>query len=409
MATLSGQRALGGGNIELHLAAEKSLRVEPAEHQIGVRHRRLGAAEAVAGRTGRRRRRSAGRRAAPRPRPARDRAAAGADLEDIHHGDLHRQRLLVTADQRRAGRQRLAVMNDAGFRGGAAHVEGDRVVDIERPAQRLRADDAGCRPGFQHAHALALRLLGLVKSAGRLHDQERAGKAGRAHVRIDLADVAADFRAHIGVGRDRRAALELAVFLRQFVRSGDEQAGMVLFQDRLGAPLVIGIGIAVEKQDGGGFDAERSELFAERRDFVFIQRRIDLAVGQHALVDLEAQRPLDQRHVLAEEQIVGVGPVDASDLVDVAKALGDEQRRARAGALEHRVDGDGRAVEKQRGGAVIAAGLGDACGNALDQMRRGRQRLAERELAGLFVKHRNVGERAADIGGKPQPSLRRPR
>ena len=103
---------------------------------------------------------------------------------------------------------------------------------------------------------------------------------------------------------------------------------MVLFQNRLGALFVIGIRIAIQKQDGGGFDAELFELLAERRDFVFIQRRIDLAVGQHALVDLEAQRPLDQRHVLLEKQIVGVGPVDAADLVDVAKALGDEQRRA---------------------------------------------------------------------------------
>ena len=79
----------------------------------------------------------------------------------------------------------------------------------------------------------------------------------------------------------------------------------------------------------------------------FVERRLDLAVGQHALLDLEAQRALDQRLVLLEEQIVGVRPVDAADLVDVAKAFGDEQRGLGAGALEDGVDGDGRAVQEQ--------------------------------------------------------------
>ncbi len=102
------ERALGGGGIELHLAAEEAIGAEPAEHQIGVGHRRLGAAEAVAGRA----RRRAGALRADAQRAvvdAGDRAAAGADLENIHHRDLHRQRPLVAADQRRAGGQRLAV------------------------------------------------------------------------------------------------------------------------------------------------------------------------------------------------------------------------------------------------------------------------------------------------------------
>ncbi len=393
------------GNIELHFAAEEAIRAEPAEHKIGVRHRRLGAAKSVAGRT---RRSARALRAKPQRTvvDARDRAAAGADLENIHHRDLHRQRPLITADQRRARRQRLAAMDDAGLGGGAAHVEGDRVVDLQRAAQRLRADDARGRPGFQHAHALALRLVRLVEPAGRLHDQERAGKAGRAHMRVDLADVAAHLRPDIGVGGDRRAALELAIFLRQFVRGGHEQRRVIFFQNRLGAPLVIGIGIAIEKQNGDRFDAKPLELLAERRDFGFVERRVDLAVGQHAFLHFEAQRPLDQRHVLLEEQIIGVRPVDAADFVNVAKAFGDEQSGLGAGALQHRVDGDGRAVEKQRGRTVIAAGLGDAGGNALDQMRRRRQRLAECEHAGFFVERRNIGKSAADIRSKPQLSPR---
>ena len=49
----------------------------------------------------------------------RHRAAAGADLENIHHRDLHRQRLVVAADQSGTGGERFAIMDDPGLRRGA--------------------------------------------------------------------------------------------------------------------------------------------------------------------------------------------------------------------------------------------------------------------------------------------------
>ncbi len=239
-------------------------------------------------------------------------------------------------------------------------------------AERLRADDAGGGPGFQHPHALALRLLDVVEAAGRLHDQERAVETRAADVLVDLADIAAHLRADIGVGDDRRAALELAIFLRELVRGGHEHLGVVRLQDRLGARLVIGAGVAIEEQDRAGLDPELFERFAQSRDLAFVERCLDLAVGEHAFLDLEAQRALDQRHVLAEEQIVGVRPVDPADLVDVAEPLGDQQRGFSAGALQDRVDGDGRAMQEQPGRAVIAARLLDTRIDAVDQpLRRG--------------------------------------
>ena len=143
-----------------------------------------------------------------------------------------------------------------------------------------------------------------------------------------------------------------------------------------------------------------SSLSAERSQALLVERRHHLAVGAHALLDLEAQRPLDQRHMLLEIQVVGVGPVDAADLIDVAEALGRHQRGLRAGALEDGVDGNGRAVQEQPRRPVFAAGLLDAARNAVDQPVRRRQRLAEGEPAGLVVEHRDVGEGAADVGGK---------
>ena len=202
----------------------------------------------------------------------------------------------------------------------------------------------------------------------------------------------------IGVGRHRRAALELAVFLRQLVRRRDEHARQALAEDFLGARLVRAVGVAVDEHDGDGFDAELLELVAERREACLVERHHHLAVGAHALLHLEAQRPLDQRHVLLEIEIVGVGPVDAADLVDVAEAFGGHQRGFCAGALQHGVDGDRRAVQEQVRRGVVAACLLDAAADAVDQALRRRQRLAEGQPAGLVVEHRDVGEGAADVG-----------
>ena len=130
---------------------------------------------------------------------------------------------------------------------------------------------------------------------------------------------------------------------------------MVLLQDRLCARFVVVPGIAVEKQDRGRLHAKPIQHAAEARDFLVVERGLDLAVGQHALLDLEPQRPLDQRLVFAEVQIVGIRPVDAADLVDVAEPLGNEERGLGAFALQNGIDGDGRAVEKQPGGSVVGS------------------------------------------------------
>ena len=150
------------------------------------------------------------------------------------------------------------------------------------------------------------------------------------------------------------------------------------------------------------------KLLAQPRDLGLVERPVDLAVGQHPLLDLEAQRPLDQRHMLAEEQIVGVRPVDAADLVDVAKAFGDDERGAGAGALQHRIDGDRRAVQEQAGRrrSRLPAFSTPALMPSTSRLRR-RERLAERQRAGAVVEHRDVGEGAADIGREPDAGTRR--
>ena len=86
-----GDRVPSGVPVEPHLAAEEEVGVEIPQHEVGVGHGRLRAAEAVRHRPG------------PRPRalgadeePAKrvdagDRAAAGADLDHLDHRDLDRE------------------------------------------------------------------------------------------------------------------------------------------------------------------------------------------------------------------------------------------------------------------------------------------------------------------------------
>ena len=108
-----------------HLAAEEVVRIQPAEHEVGVRHCRRASAPAVAGGAG------LGARAlgphlegAARVDP-RDAAAACADGGDVDHRHQHR----VAADPGIpcGGFVVVAVDHDADVGAGAAHVEGDKA------------------------------------------------------------------------------------------------------------------------------------------------------------------------------------------------------------------------------------------------------------------------------------------
>jgi len=53
----------------------------------------------------------------------------------------------------------------------------------------------------------------------------------------------------------------------------------------------------------------------------------------------------------------------------------------------------------------MSAGAGTATGDPFDQMVRRGQGLAESERAGGGVERRDVGERAADVGGEAEPGV----
>src|ERR1700756_1790958 len=78
----------------------------------------------------------------------------------------------------------------------------------------------------------ALCLLGAEQAAEELNDQKGAAEAGGLEMIADLAEIASHARPDIGIRRRRRGAFELAIFLRELVRGGDEEMRMTLLDDR---------------------------------------------------------------------------------------------------------------------------------------------------------------------------------
>ena len=59
---------------------------------------------------------------------------------------------------------------------------------------------------------------------------------------------------------------------------------------------------------------------------LFVELDEHTALRIHALANFKAQRSFDQRLVFLKKQIVGFRAIDTADFINVAKALGGQQR-----------------------------------------------------------------------------------
>ena len=162
---LLGDGAARGLDFQAQFAAQEAAGVEPAEHEVRVGNGGLGAAALVAYRP---RRRSGAPGSHVQPvlivQPGNG-AAAGADLDDVDHRPLDGEALDVAVHVVDRFDGEAAVLHQRAFRRGAAHVEGDDVVDVERLGKGAGADAAADGPGFHQPDGLA---------AGALHRQQPA-------------------------------------------------------------------------------------------------------------------------------------------------------------------------------------------------------------------------------------------
>ena len=150
------ERRFRGGHVERHLATQEVARVEAAEDQVRVGHGRLGAAAAVANRTGS----GAGALRAHPKQPTfvdpGDRSTAGADRPHVDHRRVDRQPPLHLVLGRPICR---AVRDQADVEARSAHVDGDEVFAARQPAEMDGAEHAADRTGHQQIDRLILRGL----------------------------------------------------------------------------------------------------------------------------------------------------------------------------------------------------------------------------------------------------------
>jgi hypothetical protein len=104
-------------------------------------------------------------------------------------------------------------------------------------------------------NALAPGGLDVGEAAVGLHNHEVAGKFPLAQPALEIAEILAYLRAHVGIGRHCGRAFIFAVLARQLVRGAQKQLGLGLPQNLAHAKFVLGRPIGMEKQNRHRFKA----------------------------------------------------------------------------------------------------------------------------------------------------------
>ena len=135
-------RSLGSFDIERHAAIEERGGIEQAEHEVGVGHGRFAAAAAIASRS-----RIGAGALGPNAQhaagiQARDRAAAGAERDDIEARHRHQ----LTGDAALRTEFRLSASDQGDISRCAAHVEGDEIGSLGQARRMPAAGDSASGP-----------------------------------------------------------------------------------------------------------------------------------------------------------------------------------------------------------------------------------------------------------------------
>ena len=401
-----GDRAPRRVPVEPHLAAEEEVGVEIAEHEVGVGHGRLGAAEAVGHGTG------AGARALrPHHEPAQrvhagDGASAGADLDHLDDRDLDREpaallEVVAAVDLELRRDQRLAVRDHARLGGGAAHVEGEEVLVAEEHAVVGGGEGAGGGAGLDEPDGIAAARLGLAEAAVRLHDEEPPADADPAEPVAEPPQVALRQALHVDVGERRGRALVLADLRHELARQRHRDLGERLAEDPPHQALVGRIRVRVEQAHAHRLDPLGAQPLGEAPDLVGIDGAPHGAVDQDPLVDLEAEVARRDRPRPLHVEVVHVVAMLAGDLHGVAEALGRDEGGPRALALDEGVREERGAVEDVghlAGGHVRRAEDGfDPRDHGVVRPVGGGEDLADLERPAVLAGEDQVGEGAADV------------
>ena len=406
-ADMALERRGRGMRVEVEGAAREGVRRQPAQRQVGVGHGGPRAAARVAGRAG------IGARAlradldAPEMVDRGEGSAARADLDHLDHRDLQRRAASLheavgAVDLERAAEKRLAVVEQADLRGGAAHVETDDPAFAHAFRHVSGKDRAARRSGLDQPHRKRRGGSDGDKAAARGHQQAGAGKPGVGETRLHVPQIAAHDRLDVGVGDGRGLALVFADLRTDLRRQRHRHRREPFAHDGADALLVGGVGIGVEQPHRDASHAGPLQRVEPCGDGGLVERGEHVAARRDAFRDGQAQLPGHERRAPVGHDVVLVEAVLVGDLQRVAVAPGHEQRRHGAFALDYRVGRQRGAVQDETDVAGRDPGalqdLHDAVHEPVGRRVGGREHLAGGLLAGAV--ENDVGEGAADIDGQ---------
>ena len=306
-------------------------------------------------------RRAGHRTGALRPHPQRaepvdtgDRAATGTDAEhvDLRQVDRHPGRL--------AGKPDLwhLVQHQADVGGGAAHVEGERVLLAHQRSQPRTADHAGGRPRGGQADRQLPRSIGGGHAAVGLHQVQRHRHTLVGHLGADRTEVGAQQWQERCVQGGGGGANVLAELRYHLTRQRHRHPRKLLGQDLADSLLVGGIQEREQHHHGdrlhGLLSQQRGGLLDARLVKLINHHPFRIDAARHA----DAQMAGDDRLGLRRPQVVHVPAHLRADGKHVLEPVVRDQRCAGEPALDDRVGGDGGSMRE-------VADVGSRTGGAL--------------------------------------------
>jgi hypothetical protein len=264
-------------------------------------------------------------------------------------------------------------------------------------------DTEGRPPSARPRHHRRDRALGddrrRHRAAIALHDEQLAREAAAGELALQAGDVAVQDRLDRGIDRRRRAALVLAVLGDDGVPRRDVVVRPQGAHDLRRPLLVRRVQVAVQEVDHHALGAEPEQGPRRGGHGGLVESDEDPAFRVDALVDLEAQAPLDEGDEAALEA-VRRRPRPAAELEDVAEALRRDQADARDLALEHGVGRRRRAVHDGIERSRLDLGRVERGEDPEGLVVDGGRHLGEADLAGRVVDEDEVGEGAADVDAR---------
>ena len=210
------------------------------------------------------------------------------------------------------------------------------------------ADSTRSRARQGSSDRKAARLLDRHEAAGGLVDAKSRLRRNLGDALGKVPQIAGQYWLQIGVQHRRRQPLiftKLRLNLRGNRQVHVGKGGREAVADH---PFVVRIEEREQKADRAGIRLRRRDLRHETGDGRRLEGAQWLALGGHAFWRFEPQFARHEGHRIVRLEVEDARPYLATDLDQVAKALGDDERHLAAAPLDQCIGGNGRAVRQAR-------------------------------------------------------------